>query len=77
VRIRRRLVEMRVSHFQSLYKELVRENIAEILKLTSFFPSFVSDEANALLIEEVTKEEMKVVQTSMQKDKSPGLDEGL
>jgi hypothetical protein len=49
------------SHFQNLYKELERENITKILKLTSNFPSFVSDEAYDLLREEASENEIKVV----------------
>eukprot|EP01018_Ginkgo_biloba_P028285 Gb_00400 [translate_table: standard] len=65
------LAPMGVNHFKSIYKELERANIAEILKLTSFFPSFLSEEDNELMMEEVSKEELKTVIASFKKDKSP------
>jgi hypothetical protein len=43
------LAYMGVSHFKNLYKDPNRINIAEIVKITSLFPSFVEEE-NELLI---------------------------
>eukprot|EP01018_Ginkgo_biloba_P003770 Gb_15008 [translate_table: standard] len=42
--------------------------------MTSFFPSLVSEEDNASLLEEVSKDELQTVLHSFQKGKSPGLD---
>jgi len=50
------IADMGVAHFKGLYKEPKRVNIAEILKITSYFPSFVGEEENDIMIEEVTKE---------------------
>jgi hypothetical protein len=50
---------MGVTHFQSIYKEPNRQNIAEILKISSFYPSFVIEEENQLQMEIVSKEELK------------------
>jgi len=52
---------MRISHFKGLIKEHDRVNVVEIVKITSFFSSFVGEEANKILVEEVSKEELKVV----------------
>jgi len=38
------LAEFGVNHFQNIYKDLGSMNIGEILKLTTYFPSFVNEE---------------------------------
>eukprot|EP01018_Ginkgo_biloba_P034237 Gb_24170 [translate_table: standard] len=63
-----------VEHFRGIYKEERRSKIAKVLKLTSFFPSFVSEEDNRRMMEEFSKDELKEVLDSFQKDKSPGPD---
>jgi len=57
-----------VSHFQNLYKEPKRDNLTNIIKLATYFPRFVSEESNDLLLEEVSKEELKFGMASFQKD---------
>lgn len=42
IRIPSELVDLGIRHFQNIYKEHNRVNIAQILKMASFFPSFVS-----------------------------------
>jgi hypothetical protein len=50
-----------VSHICGLYKESDRINIVEIVKIRFFFPSFVGKEENDFLVEEVFKEELKLL----------------
>jgi predicted transcriptional regulator len=38
------IAELGEKHFKNLYKELYQANIEEILKLTTFFPSFITEE---------------------------------
>ncbi len=45
--------------------------IAEVVIKTTFFPSFVSEEYNKGLPEEISKAELQMVVHSFQKDKSP------
>jgi hypothetical protein len=59
-------------HFQNLFKKDDRENIADIVWLSLFFPRFVDDEANIMLMEEVLENELKEVLHSFQKNKSLG-----
>eukprot|EP01018_Ginkgo_biloba_P020280 Gb_31029 [translate_table: standard] len=63
-----------VEHFRGIYKEESKSTIEEVLKLTIFFPSFVSEEDNRRMMEEVSKDELKEVLDSFQKDKRPRLD---
>ena len=44
------------------------------MRITQVFPRFVGEEENLSLMEEVTKEELKLALQSFQKDKSPGPD---
>jgi hypothetical protein len=63
-----------VKYFKSICKEPERENIKEILNLTSYFLSFVIEEDNQMLMVEVIKEELKLVPYCFKKDKILGLD---
>jgi hypothetical protein len=63
-----------VDHFGNVYKEEYRVSIAEVVRMISFFPSFVNEVENSSLMMEVSKEEIQVVFHSFQKDKSTGLD---
>jgi hypothetical protein len=47
------------NHFQTLFKALERVNIADIVRMTLFFPSFVDEEGNRDLFSKVTKDELK------------------
>jgi len=48
-----------VSHFERLYKEQDKDNIVEIVKMTSYFPSHVDEEVNQNLMAKVTNKELK------------------
>jgi hypothetical protein len=48
-----------------------RANIAEITKHTDNFPRFIENEQNDNLMAEISREELKEVVFSLQKDKSP------
>jgi hypothetical protein len=43
------------------------------MKLTTHFPRFVIEEDNQMLMEEVSKEQLKIVLASFKIDKSQGL----
>jgi hypothetical protein len=49
--------------------------IAEIVKMTSFFPSFVNEEDNQKLMEDISKDELHLVLHTFLKNKSPGPDD--
>jgi hypothetical protein len=66
-----------VYHFKSNYQEPERENISKIVKLVSYFPRFIDEEANEELMSEITNIELKSVVDSFQKDKSPNQMVGL
>jgi hypothetical protein len=61
-------------HFQSLFKEDGRVNIAEIIKVALYFQSFVDEQGNQYLFAEVTEAELKETLLSFQKDKIIGPD---
>jgi hypothetical protein len=63
------LANMGKRHFQSLFKADGRENIADIIKMALYFPSFVDEEGNRDLFAEVTEAELKDTLQSFQKDK--------
>eukprot|EP01018_Ginkgo_biloba_P002192 Gb_33330 [translate_table: standard] len=66
------LSQLGVDHFKVLYKEENKTTIAEVVKMSSFFPSFVGEEDNVSLTKEITVDELQGVMVSLQKDKSPG-----
>jgi hypothetical protein len=68
------LANMGKNHFQTLFKEDRMTNLADIIKLALYFPSFVDEENNQNLFAEVTETELKDTMQSFQKDKSPGPD---
>ena len=63
-----------VEHFQNLFRALAKASIAEILHIAQVFPSFVGEEENLALMEEVFEEELKEALHSFKKHKSPGPD---
>lgn len=65
------LEKLAKDHFQNLFKANGRATIANIVRLTLFFPRFVNDEDNKLLYE-VSEAKLQEVLHSFQKDKSPG-----
>jgi hypothetical protein len=68
------LANMGKKHFQTLFKDDRRANLADIIKLALYFPSFVDEEKNQNLYAEVTEVELKDTMQSFQKDKIPGPD---
>ena len=48
--------------------------IAKVIRMAQMFPRFVDEAGNRDLMKEVSKEELKKVMGSFQKDKSPGPD---
>jgi hypothetical protein len=67
-------IKLGVQHFQHIYKEPVKENIGEIMKVVSYFPRMIEEEKNKSLFRVATKEELRRVLHTFQKDKSLGLD---
>jgi hypothetical protein len=61
-------------HFERIYKDDNKVNIVDIIHMTYFFLSFVLEEDNGILMEEVSKAELKDVLHRFQKDKSPSPD---
>ena len=47
------------NHFHTLFKEDRTTNLDDIIKLSSYFPSFVGEENNQNLFLEVTEIELK------------------
>jgi hypothetical protein len=68
------LAELGKNHFKTLYKADQRENIAKIVKLALYYPSFVNEQNNRDLYSEVSASELKETIGSFQKDKIPGPD---
>jgi hypothetical protein len=68
------LENMGKKHFQTLFKDDRRENLANIIKLDLYFPSFVDEENNQNIFAEVTKTKLRDTMQRFQKDKILGLD---
>jgi hypothetical protein len=68
------LANLGKNHFQTLFKADRNINIAEIIKVALYLPSFVNEQGNQDLFVEVTEDELKETLQSFQKDKSPGPD---
>jgi len=68
------LEEMGINHFESLFKAQEESSIAEIVRVAGFFPRFVMEEDNRMLMEEIEEVELGRVLHSFQRDKSPGPD---
>lgn len=68
------LENLRVKHFQNLYKAQAGSNLVEIIQVAQLFPRFADVDENADLMDEVTMEELKEVIYSFQKGKSPSPD---
>lgn len=49
------LVRVTIDHFVNIYKEEERVSIVVVVKMTSFFPSFVNQDENVSLMEKVLK----------------------
>lgn len=59
-----------IRHFERLYQEPERANLAKILKVISFFPRMVNEEDNEVLFSPITKEELNNVLYSFKKERS-------
>lgn len=68
------LAEMGINHFESLFKAQEEPSIAEIVRVAGYFPRFVMEDDNRMLMEEIEEVELGRVLQSFQKDKSPGPD---
>ena len=53
------LAKLGKNHFKTLYKADQRANIAKIIKLTLYYPSFVNEQNNRDLYSEVSASELK------------------
>jgi hypothetical protein len=62
------------NYFQNLFKAETQASIEEVVQVAQFFPRFVEEADNRLLMEEVTEKELLEVLHSFQKDKIPGPD---
>jgi hypothetical protein len=60
-----------VKYLQTLFKEPIKINIIDIVRLALFFPHFVDEASKKDIFFVVTAEEIKEVLFSFQKDKSP------
>ena len=49
------LVRVTIDHFVNISKEEERVSIVVVVKMTSFFPSFVNQDENVSLMEKVLK----------------------
>lgn len=63
-----------MDHFKNNYRAKDRATIIEVVKMTSFFPIFVNEVDNEILLEDVSKEELQTILHTFQKDKSPRID---
>ena len=61
-------------YFGDLFSAQPGHSIAEVIRVAQLFPSFVDEEANRMLMGEVSVEELSRVLHSFQKDKSSGPD---
>jgi hypothetical protein len=62
------------NYFQNLFKVETQASIEEVVQVAQYFPRFVDEADNRLLMEEVTEKELLEVLHSFQKDKIPGPD---
>jgi len=65
------LGKLELEHFGDVYKEDSKATFVQVVKMTTFFPSFVNDMSNESLMEVVAKEDLQVVLHSFQKNRSP------
>ena len=53
-----------MDYFEGIYKEDSRASISKVVRMTSFFPSFVEEEDNERLLEKVSKDKLQEVMHS-------------
>eukprot|EP01018_Ginkgo_biloba_P004890 Gb_27684 [translate_table: standard] len=68
------LSKVGVEHFESTYKEENWAFIVEVIHMTSFFPRFVGEEDNEIILKEISKKEILEVLQGLQKGEIPGPD---
>lgn len=57
-----------------MFRAPAKASIAKVIRVAQFFPSFIDEEGNDLLMPLVSKDEVEVILKSMQKEKSSGPD---
>jgi hypothetical protein len=62
------------NYFENIFKAETQASIEEVVQVDHFFPRFVEEADNRLLMEEVPEKELLEVLHSFQKEKIPGLD---
>ena len=68
------LCSMGIDHFQKKFRARKGSSIVEIVQVDRFFPCFVEEEDNMMLMDVVIEDDIGAVLHSFQKDKSLGLD---
>ena len=68
------IVGAAISHFETLFQADTNLNLSELLKISSNFPSSISDEENFDLMKPITLEEILSILKLCKNDKSPGPD---
>jgi hypothetical protein len=62
------------NYFKNLFKADRQATIEEVVKVAQYFPRFVEEEDNRLLMSKITEKELLEFLDNFQKDKSPGPD---
>ena len=65
------MAETGKKYFENIFKEGQQTTIAELIRISQYFPESISEEDNMELMEEVSEEDVKATLHSFQKDKSP------
>jgi sulfite reductase alpha subunit-like flavoprotein len=60
-----------VEHFSYIYKEEDEVNVAKVVKITSFFPSFVDDLGNKNLLENFPKKSNRLYSIISRRTRAP------
>lgn len=59
------LTKLGIKHFSNIFKDLVKSNLGETLKVIPSFPRMVEEEENEEFFKVVTKEELLMVLYSL------------
>ena len=68
------IAEVGIQHFESLFKEEADLHLPEIVQSAGHFPSSVSEDENAELMQAITIKDIKHILSISKNDKSPGPD---
>ena len=68
------IAEARIQHFEIIFKEEVDLHLPEIVHSAGHFPSSVSEDENAELMQAITLKDIKHILSISKNDKSPGPD---